>query len=96
MKGFKRGFDVWLLGQDPETSFRMSVRPQIPLAHNVACHLVALLPDSIPEVLGQGDDVGELLQQERVEPLLLVSSPHYVLASERGDCPRDHSCQPDP
>src|SRR5580692_11163999 len=58
---FKCGLDTRRLRQDPETSLRAPVCLQIPFGHYVAGHVVTLLPDSIPEVLRQSDDDGELL-----------------------------------
>jgi len=56
--------------QDAKTGFREAVCPEIPCMHHAARHLIAFLPDAIPVVLRQGDDEGELLQQECVVPLL--------------------------
>ena len=58
--------------------------------------MVSLLPHPIPHVLGQGDDGGKLLEQERVEPLLPFDPAYHILTRERDQRSGYHSGQSGP
>jgi hypothetical protein len=56
----KSSQEVRSLGQDLKTSFRKAVRPHVPFSYYVDRYMLALFPNAVPLIFGQGNDYGAL------------------------------------